>query len=167
MLKNLIYTLIVAMIATTSYSQKVLKSPREKATGTINNTNIVVDYGAPSVRDREIWGALVPYNKVWRAGANENTTLSFDKDVTIGNTLVPAGKYGFFIIPSENGEWTIILNKKNDAWGAFTYDQKDDLLRLNIVPTVTESNQEMLLYKVEENGILLNWGKVELLIPIK
>jgi len=70
------------------------------ATGNIGAVAVEVDYGAPSVRDRAVWGELVPYGKVWRAGANENTTISFDKDVTVGGQKVPAGKYGLFLIPT-------------------------------------------------------------------
>lgn len=163
-MKNLIYPLLAIVITTSAWAQK---SPRENATGNINGTTITIDYGAPSVRNRVIWGELVPYDKVWRAGANENTTVSFDKDVTVGNNRVPTGKYGFFIFPNKNGKWTIVLNKRNNAWGAFTYDQKDDLMRVMIQPTFTSENQETLVYKVQNNGILMSWEKVRLFIPVK
>ncbi|UCE95054.1 MAG: DUF2911 domain-containing protein, partial [Flavobacteriaceae bacterium] len=81
------------------------KSPRLSAKGNVNGTNIAIDYGAPSVKGRKIWGGLEKYGQVWRAGANENTTVSFDKDVTVEGKKLTAGKYGFFIIPNETGDW--------------------------------------------------------------
>ena len=113
-MKTFKLTLVLLLIATVTFAQK---SPRKQVNGKIGETTVDVDYGAPSVRDRVIWGELVPYGKVWRAGANENTTISFDKDVTVGKNSVPAGKYGLFIIHKKDGAWTVIFSKKNDAWG--------------------------------------------------
>jgi len=150
-------------ISAISFAQK---SPKKQAEGQIQGVSIVIDYGSPSVKERVIWGKLVKYNKVWRAGANENTTFSFDKDVTIAGNTLPAGKYGFFIIPSEKGDWTIIFNNKNDAWGHFSYKQKNDILRVPISPKHTNTNQEQLTYSVHENSINFAWEKVEISIPI-
>jgi hypothetical protein len=106
---------------------------------------ITIDYGRPGVKGRKIWGGLVPYgmspgnqyskNKPfpWRAGANENTTIEFNKDLLIDGKPLPAGKYGIHMIPGEK-EWTIIFSKKNDAWGSFTYDQAEDALRITVTP---------------------------------
>jgi hypothetical protein len=142
------------------------KSPREKAEGNINKINVSIDYGAPSVKGRTVWGGLEKYDKVWRAGANENTTISFDMDVKIAGKNLAAGKYGFFIIPVENGEWTIIFNKKNDAWGASSYNQDEDVLRVNIKPEFVGENQEKLLYTVDRKSIIFAWEKARLSIPV-
>src|SRR5210317_797179 len=115
--------LVFLLIATVTFAQK---SPRKQASGQVGDVTVSIDYGAPSVKERVIWGGLEKYGKVWRAGANENTTIAFDKDVKIGKTAVPAGKYGFFIIPSENEDWVVIFNKKNDGWGAYSYNKDDD-----------------------------------------
>jgi len=158
-------TLVFLLVATITFAQK---SPRKQATGKIGKVSVTVDYGAPSVNGRTIWGELVPYNKVWRAGANENTTVSFSKEVTIKSTTVPAGKYGLFLIPSEEGTWDVIFSKKNDAWGSNGYDEKNDLLRMKLrANTVANSTEQMTFSIDKDNGILFNWDKVLLLIPVQ
>lgn len=143
------------------------KSPRLQTEGKINNIAIAIDYGAPSVKGRTIWGGLEKYDKVWRAGANENTTISFDKDVSINGNKLPAGKYGFFMIPKEAGNWTIIFSNKNDAWGHFSYKEKKDALRVEITPEFVNDVQEQLLYSVNNDAIVLAWDKARIAIPIK
>ncbi len=158
-------TLVFLLVATITFAQK---SPRKQATGKIGKVSVTVDYGAPSVNGRTIWGELVPYNKVWRAGANENTTVSFSKEVTIKSTTVPAGKYGLFLIPSEEGTWDVIFSKKNDAWGSNGYDEKNDLLRIKLrANTIANSTEQMTFSIDKDNGILFNWDKVLLLIPVQ
>ncbi len=101
----------MVMISSISCAQE---SPRKSAKGTIGSTSIEIDYGSPSVKGRKIWGGLEKYDAVWRAGANENTTVSFDKDVKVAGESLAAGKYGFFIIPKESGDWIVIFSKKNE-----------------------------------------------------
>ncbi|WP_372769419.1 DUF2911 domain-containing protein [Lutibacter sp.] len=163
-MKKLKFTFVLLMIATVTFAQE---SPRKQATGKAGTATVNIDYGSPSVKGRTIWGELVPYGKVWRAGANENTTFSFDKDVKIGENTVKAGKYGFFIIPNENNEWTMILNSKNDAWGSNGYNKDLDVLRLNVKPNYTDNNQEALDYAVGEKEIIIKWAKVNIVIPIQ
>lgn len=151
------------LIATITFAQE---SPRKQVTGKIGEVTVTVDYGAPSVKGRTVWGGLEKYGKVWRAGANENTTIAFDKEVKIGEHSVSAGKYGFFIIPMENGDWTLILSKKNNAWGAFSYNKNEDVLRLNISPKFVDDNQEMLVYKIKDKGVKLAWEKVRIMLPV-
>src|SRR5687767_4572105 len=98
-------------------------SPAATATGKIGAANVSVNYSSPSVKGRTIWGDLVPYGKVWRAGANEATVFQTDRDITIEGKKLPAGKYSFFTIPTEN-EWTLIFNKQPEQWGAYKYDDK-------------------------------------------
>ena len=163
-MKKIKLLLLFVAIASISCAQK---SPRLQAEGTINGVNIAVDYGAPSVKGRTVWGGLEKYGKVWRAGANENTTVAFDKNISINNTTVSAGKYGFFIIPNESGDWTVILNEKNDGWGAYSYNEEEDVLRVKITPVFVDENQEQLKYSVEENNIQFAWEKVRLHISLK
>ncbi|HCE55829.1 MAG: DUF2911 domain-containing protein [Lutibacter sp.] len=155
---------LLLLVTAITFAQE---SPRKQATGKIGAATAIVDYGSPSVKGRTIWGELVPYGKVWRAGANENTTFSFDKDVKIGNTKIKAGKYGFFIIPNENKEWVIILNSKNDAWGSNGYNQELDVLRMDVKPINTETNQEALDYAIGEKEIVIKWAKVKIVIPVQ
>lgn len=161
-----ILNLFLAFVFVTSISC-AQKSPREKASGAINGTTVTVDYGAPSVKGRKVWGGLEKYGTVWRAGANENTTISFDKDVKVGGKSLPAGKYGFFIIPNETGDWIAIFSKKNDAWGAYSYSEAEDAIRVSISPDMVEDNQEELMYAITDTGILFGWELVRLNIPIE
>lgn len=154
----------MVMISSISCAQK---SPRKNAKGTIGGASIEIDYGAPSVKGRKIWGGLEKYGDVWRAGANENTTVSFDKDVKVAGQTLPAGKYGFFIIPNETGEWTVIFSKKNDAWGAYSYSVSDDALRVSVNPEMVDDNQEELMYAIANEGILFAWEKARLNIPVE
>jgi len=160
------FNLILAclFVVTVSFAQK---SPKMQAKGNINGTDIVIDYGAPSVKGRTIWGGLEKYGQVWRAGANENTTISFDKDVKVGGKELPAGKYGFFIIPNESGDWVAIFSKKNDAWGAFSYSESDDALRLMVKPEVQDEVQEQLMYAVDNSGVVFAWDKVQLHLGVE
>ena len=160
------FILLLVLISSFSFVADAQKSPRMQAEGELYETNIVIDYGAPSVRQRLIWGYLEPYDKVWRAGANENTTISFDKDVTIGGEHLAAGKYGFFIIPKKEGDWVVIFNKRNSDWGASKYDEKEDALRLNIAPEWRKKDQEQLTYYLSENLIVFAWEAVKLNIPL-
>ena len=165
MINKLKLTIVLLLVATITFAQK---SPREKASGKIDGVTINVDYGAPSVKGRVIWGELVPFNKVWRAGANENTTISFNKEVTIKGNKLPAGKYGFFIIPSEEGEWEVIFSKKNDAWGSKGYSEENDQLRVKLRTNKVQKNTEQMTFTIDkDNGILFNWKKTLLLIPIQ
>lgn len=106
-------------------------SPHATVSQTIGISEIKFDYHRPAVRERKIWGGLVPFNEVWRAGANENTLFEITHSAMIEGKELKAGKYGFHIIPSEN-EWTIIFNKVYTAWGSFFYDETKDALRIKI-----------------------------------
>jgi len=128
--------------------KKVRVSPKAGVFQTIGITDVNVSYSRPGVKNRKIWGELVPYNKVWRAGADEATQITFSTDVLIEGKKLPAGAYGFFAIPGEN-EWTLIFNKVADQWGAFSYNESEDALRIKVKP-VTNSNHDWLLYSFTE-----------------
>lgn len=147
--------LLFTLISFISYGQK---SPAEKAQGTINGTEITVEYGSPRVKGRVIFGDLEPYGEVWRAGANKNTTIEFSNDVKVNGQELSAGKYGFFIIPNINKGWELIFNKKSDGWGAYSYSQDKDALRIETKVQDNEKPQEELLYKVTDKGILFSWS---------
>jgi len=134
----------------------------------IGVTDIIINYARPGVNNRIIWGALVPYNEVWRAGANENTTIEFSTDVFVNGNKVPAGKYGLHMIPTED-DWTVILNKDNAAWGSFFYKQENDQLRFTVEPLKAEK-QEWLEYSFQNPGpenvtVELHWEN--LIIPFE
>lgn len=102
---------------------------------------VTINYSRPNVKGRKIFGALEPYDKVWRTGANSATTIKFTEDVTFEGQAVPAGEYELFTIPGKN-EWTVILNKQSKQWGAYEYKQSDDQLRVKIKPTALKDKVE-------------------------
>ena len=103
-------------------------SPRDTARGTVGGAQVLIDYGRPSKRGREIFGGLVPYGRVWRTGANSATTLVTDRDLTIGGTAVPAGTYTIYTLP-ERERWQLVVNRQTGQWGT-EYNQEQDLARI-------------------------------------
>ena len=160
--------LLLIFIATINFAfgQKAKASPRESVTGKINTATISIDYGSPSVKDRKIWGALVPFNKIWRAGANEATTFETDKDLFVEGKKLPAGKYSLFIIPNEK-KCVVIFNKKAKQWGAYNYDKDLDQLRVEVSPKTETETTEKLLFLVRENRVALLWDNWEIALGIK
>ena len=142
------------------------KSPPEKATGTINGATIQINYGSPSVRGRKIWGELVPFDKVWRAGANEATTFETDKDLTIEGSKLPAGKYSFFVIPNEK-QCVIVFNKEAKQWGAYKYNDKEDQLRVTVKPKMAKTTTEKLVYTINAKDVVLSWDNWDIGFSVK
>ena len=145
-------------------------SQRATVSQTIGLTEIAITYDRPLVNGREIWGKLVPYDSVWRAGANENTVLAVSSPVRVGGRELPAGRYGVHMIPAAN-EWTVILSKQADARGSFSYDPKEDAVRLTAVP-VAAPFQEALGYTLDDPGTgsvvaTLHWEKLALPFTIE
>jgi hypothetical protein len=167
--------------ASLAQGNKIPASLRAAVTQNLGTDAVItIDYGRPGVKGRKIWGGLVPYgmnpgnqyskNKPfpWRAGANENTTIEFNKNVLIEGKPLPAGKYGIHMIPGEK-EWTIIFSKKNDAWGSFSYDQADDALRVTVTP-VKAPHEEWLMFGFDDLAgtsatAYLHWEQLK--VPFK
>ena len=158
--------LLVVGMGASSIAQEKPASPAESVTGKINGKTITINYSSPSVKGRTIWGALVPFGEVWRAGANNATTFVTDKELTIENAKLPAGKYTFFIIP-EKTECTIIFNKVKEQWGAYEYKQSEDQLRVKVKPVATATSTEKLVYTIGKDNIVLNWEKWSIPIKVK
>ncbi|NVJ86218.1 MAG: DUF2911 domain-containing protein [Algoriphagus sp.] len=137
-------------------------SPARTAEGSIGDATITISYSSPAVKGRMIWGDLVPLGQVWRAGANEATTFTTDKDILVEGQKLPAGTYSFFIIPGEY-ESTFIFNKVAKQWGAFNYDSAEDVLRVNVPSQQTSSLEERLVYEVKQDRFEIRWeyGKAE------
>jgi hypothetical protein len=157
---------LVCSISACAQNQQNRPSPAAKATGKIGDANITISYSSPAVNGRTIWGELVPYGQVWRAGANEATTFETDKDIKVEGKTLPAGKYAFFAIPNEK-EWTIIFNKTANQWGAFKYDEKQDALRVQVKPEKSKEFNERLKYVVEDEEIELLWENLEIPVEVK
>src|SRR5216110_183947 len=127
-------------------------------------TDITVKYHRPLVNGRKIWGGLVPYGKVWRAGANENTTIEFSDPVSVEGKPLAKGVYGLHMIPNPDS-WTVIFSKTNTGWGSYSYDQKDDALRVNVKPKPLPESEEALEFEFEDlkpdsTAVTLKWEKL-------
>ncbi len=158
-------TLIGVLLSAMSIAQD-RPSPAAMVTGEINGATITINYSSPGVKDRTIWGGLVPYEKVWRAGANEATTFETSKDIKVEGKTLPAGKYAFFTIPGKS-EWTIIFNNVPDQWGAFNYDESKDALRVTVKPVKSDEMMERLVYVIADNSVALVWENLEVPISIQ
>jgi hypothetical protein len=144
-------------------------SPFQKVSEEHNGTKITIEYSSPGVKDRIIWGGLVPYDKVWVTGAHQATTVTFSKRVMIGNKLIPAGKYAFFTIPGRE-KWIAIFNKRFDQHLADEYNEKEDVARIELKPEKAHFT-ERLTYSLDkplDNEVIIqmNWEKLELRIGI-
>jgi len=125
-LKTSAIILFTTCISLATIAQGSVKSPADSTTGRVGEATVKIKYSSPSVNGRKIWGGLEPYDKVWRAGANNATTFTVDKDVQVEGKTLTAGKYAFFVIPTEGADWTVIFNKVANQWGAFKYDQTQE-----------------------------------------
>jgi Protein of unknown function (DUF2911) len=127
-------------------------------------TDITIKYHRPLVKGRKIWGGLVPYGKVWRAGANENTTIEFSDPVSVEGKPLPKGIYGLHMIPNPDS-WTVIFSKTYTAWGSYSYDQKEDALRVDVKPRPLAGMKEALEFefddlKPDSTAVTLKWEKL-------
>ncbi len=165
--------LLMAAMSGVSLAQSLVldlpdPSQRAEISQRIGITNIKINYHRPLVKNRKIWDGLVPYGKVWRAGANENTTITFSDPVMIEGKALDKGTYGLHMIPTAD-EWTIIFSKNSTSWGSFTYDQAEDALRVTVKPKAADMH-EALTYDIDQlqpdsATVELEWEKVA--IPIK
>jgi hypothetical protein len=127
-------------------------------------TDVTVKYHRPLVNGRKIWGGLVPYGKVWRAGADENTTIEFSDPVSVEGKPLDKGTYGLHMIPNADS-CTVIFSKTNTGWGSYSYDQKDDALRVDVKPRPLAENKEALEFEFEDlkptsTAVTLKWEKL-------
>lgn len=156
-MKNLVLTVLSVFFFSTLQAQEKRASPLIKTSAEVNGTQISIEYGQPSKKGRDIFGALVPYGKVWRTGANEATVIEFSKDVKINGETVKAGRYALFTIPGES-EWTIILNKVANQWGAYNYDASKDVLNVKVKAEQMKEVTEAFTIKISKTGLVeLYW----------
>ncbi|MDQ3072981.1 MAG: DUF2911 domain-containing protein [Bacteroidota bacterium] len=144
-------------------------SPKGVITQTIGLTDVTVEYSRPSVKGRVIWGDLVPYNEMWRTGANAATTINFTDDVMIEGQKLPKGKYSLFTIPTAT-EWTIIFNKNPNLGGTSGYKQEEDALRIKVKPVTSAEMVETFTINIADvtsNSAILQLAWEKLRIPVK
>jgi hypothetical protein len=165
-LKLFLAVVIMASVGTSVTAQDLPKpSPHATLMQTMGVTNISIDYSRPRVKGREIWGELVPYNEVWRVGANASTKIEFSTDVMIDGKEVKAGKYAIFMIPTV-ANWTVIISSYVDGWGTSGYTKESDVVRFN-VPTSTHSTTENMMFTIDHVTntscmVSMIWEKVQL-----
>jgi hypothetical protein len=162
---------LIASVQGVSAQSALLNLPRDSQRAMVMQrvgiTDITINYHRPLVKGRKIFGGLQPYGDVWRAGANENTTIQFTDDVMIDGKPLTKGVYGLHMIPAE-GDWTVIFSKNSTSWGSFTYDQTEDALRLTVKPRPADL-QEALVYNIDDvtgtsATITMRWEKIA--VPI-
>jgi hypothetical protein len=146
-------------------------SPRHKVEQQFSISKVSVDYGRPAVKGREIFGKLVPYNEVWRTGANSATKISFGQEVNFGGKNIPAGTYALFIIPNAQ-QWKLILNKDFQQWGAFGYNDKLNVAEVELPVQKLSSPMEWFTIELnptkdEQMEMTIEWENSKVVVPIK
>lgn len=152
-----------------SVPKKVL-SPRKQAMANIGDVHVHIDYSSPGKRGRTIWNGLVAHGQVWVTGAHQATSINFSNDVIIQGQTIPKGKYGFFTIP-DSEKWILILNENYEQHLTDDYDEKLDVVRVNVIPRTLSESVESLTYKVisddDNNGFIsVSWDTLEVRLPI-
>lgn len=171
-MKKIILTAFLA-VSVSAYSQWNIPaaSPRQSVEQQFSMSKISLDYGRPAIKGRKVFGELVPFGQVWRAGANSATKITFEQSIDFGGKVVPAGTYGVFVIPQEK-EWKIILNKDANQWGAYSYDERLNIIDIT-VPTqkLTEAQEvfEIALNPKDENNVdmVFKWDLTKVIVPLK
>ncbi len=145
-------------------------SPQASVSQTIGTTQITISYSRPSVRGRTIWGELVPYDQVWRTGANEATTFAVTDDVAVNGSPLPAGTYSLATIPGK-AEWTVIFNKERELWGMYQYKPENDALRIRVKPVeapFTESLEFAFPTLTDDSAtVVMRWERLAIPFTVK
>jgi hypothetical protein len=162
----------LALLPDPSSAQLKLPRPSQKAQvmQTVGLTDVTINYSRPGVKNRVIWGGLVPYDKVWRTGANEATSITFSTDVKVNGQPLAAGTYSIHTIPTKS-DWTVIFNKKADQWGSYSYDEKEDALRVQVKAQPHEFTEWMEFslpdIAVDKATVALDWEKLRVPFEIQ
>jgi len=154
-MKNVALNTLVALLLVISPVAFAQDSPTVQVEKIVNGLTIKMEYSSPKVKDRVIWGGLEPYDKVWRTGANNATTLEVSANARIGKNKLPAGKYAIFSIPMKGDTWTVIINKVADQWGAFNYKESEDLFRFDVKVDRTIDIAESLKFDILDDGTVV------------
>jgi hypothetical protein len=167
----LVAALAIAGLALRAQQDKASRpSPPAKAECKIDGKTITVDYSSPRAKGRKIFGGLVPYGQVWRAGANEATSLVTSSDITIGGKAVPAGKYTTFTVPAED-KWTLVISKKTGEWGTAYPGPDNDLARIDMKVSKTSAPVENFTIALDPAGngctLKMEWENTRASVDIK
>jgi len=166
-MRKTVVAALMLLAATAAVAQQGPRSPRPSPKASLMQsvgiTDITINYNRPGVKGRQIWGALVPYDKVWRTGANEATTIEFSDDVWINGNKLTKGLYSLHTIPTAN-QWTVIFNSVAQQWGSYSYDPAKDALRIQVTPQTAE-HREWLTFEIPEMTtdtakVVVRWEKI-------
>ena len=163
----------VENVDSTTLEAPAPKSPRLQASGLVNGVQVDIDYGSPYVKGRVIWGELVPYDKIWRAGANDATAITFGADAKVNGSDVKAGTYALFITPKASPDkWTVTLNEEwskelHGVWGAYDHKPEKDVLKFDVAPVFGEEVVESLTFSVTEKAVMFQLEKASLSFEVK
>ncbi len=142
-------------------------SPMMRATATIGSLTVKINYSSPRIKERTIWGGLVPYDEIWRTGANEATVFAVSQDVLINGETLAAGKYALFTIP-RRGDWIVIFNTVWDQWGSYNYEKSKDALRIGVPPKDEEETRERMEFQIDDQGLVrFHWDKLSLSFSVQ
>ncbi|WP_187261511.1 DUF2911 domain-containing protein [Pontibacter beigongshangensis] len=155
----ILFSALLASVSVQAQLKLPQASPEAFVKQTIGLTSISIQYHAPGVKGRKIFGNLVPYGQLWRAGANEATVITFEDDVYLNHERVPAGSYSFFILPENETDWNIVLNKDTTLWGLEGYNELNDVAYLRITPQTVDF-QETMQFQFSDIGA--NAGKLHM-----
>ncbi len=165
---SLLFTALIILSSIKAFSQGASLpqvSPAASVSQTFGITKVEIKYHCPAVKGRTIWGSLVPYDSVWRTGANEATTISFSTDVMVGGQKVKSGKYALFTIPGRD-TWTVIINSDADQWGAYSYNKSKDVIRFTVKPETADLKERLSFYIDDVNDstghVIMRWEKVKI-----
>jgi len=171
-MKHTINLFLLLLLSSSLFAQVELpqRSPKASVSYRVGLTDVNIEYSAPAVRKRAIFGALVPYDQVWRTGANKCTNITFGTDVKIGDVPISRGRYAFFIIPKNGTTWTAIFNSDFDQWGAYDYKEDKDVARIDIKIEGLVKPVERLQFSIDERGIdqgaiVLEWERKRIVVP--
>ncbi|UII26298.1 DUF2911 domain-containing protein [Fulvivirga maritima] len=172
-MKNLLLSAFVFLSAISAYAQINIPQPSPTATlkQNVGLTEVEIIYSRPGVKDREIFGDLIPYGEVWRTGANASTKITFKEEVTLGGEAIPAGTYALYTIPGAK-EWTVIIHKNTSLWGAGNYNEDEDLARFTVPATATKDFTETFTIDFSDftsttANINIKWEKTLVAIPLE
>ena len=161
--------LISSLLLSAQISKPSL-SPRMTSEQQVGMVKVNLNYGQPNKQNRKVFGGLIPYNKIWRTGANASTKISFSRDVQLAGHVIPEGTYGLYTIPEEN-QWTIIIHKNSKLWGSAGYDQNNDLVRFTTPVIKKKDTEETLSIKFENfnttgGDLVISWENSKVSIPL-
>lgn len=169
-MKKVLFFLAAGLLTGSAVAQTLPQpSPSAKVEQTVGLTEIAITYSRPSVKGRDIFGDLVPYDVIWRTGANAPTMFTNSTDIMFGKQTLAPGTYALFTMPAKDGNWTVVLNSDTEQWGAGNYDKKKDLVTINTKVSTVEFTETFTIgfsdITNNSGSIVITWDKTKVVVP--